>query len=182
MSETTNAELKKIFRDHACRRSECVHMAIDLQWDCAVDYPDVAEHIIRNLRPAFRKLAIPTYWIYTDNNDGPEEPKSPFYKFKPSKHPAAREREIKKNAMSAFAGGDVDQYLQNDSKKFLLVSGFYSNQCVLATVLGALENYNVIVMSDATNEHQSAFNIMAREGALIMTSSTLLAALPTLTA
>lgn len=56
---------------------------------------------------------------------------------------------VTKNSYSAFVGTDLDKKLKEKGIKYLIITGIFSDGCVLATIVdGFAKGYNFIILQD----------------------------------
>lgn len=102
---------------------------------------EIAEKI-QSIAPAFRKLGIPVYAVYyeEDRDDAPD-----FYKFEP----APEDILVAKNHDSAFHATELRELLQKDGRNKLLTCGFNLNACVMRTVINGVDRgFEMTVLKD----------------------------------
>jgi len=167
-----------------------VHISIDFQkaYSCSSPIDRVfscnvrgAAHKTADLSPQFAKINIPNWWItYRGDYDDWKPGDDDFFVVKPARDDLI----IKKLAMSAFVGSWIlDEKLQDNGIKALLISGLYREQCVYETVKDACrKGYKVFVMEDCVGgfshkDKRKDFEKMREEGAIIIKSEDVLRAL-----
>ena len=166
--------------------AETVHVAIDVQtlfcssrFEGSPQTERIADRIGR-ISNAFRKVGIPTYWVYSFwkplRKYRPEECCYGFYNVKPDA--AGGDRTIPKNDTSAFAGGRIERILRATGKKRLIVTGFNTSACVEKTVLDALsrQGFSVFVLTDCTDNGKTRDGISAPTSLFTKSIRTMIAA------
>jgi nicotinamidase-related amidase len=90
----------------------------------------------------------------------------PGYAIVPELAPLPHEPVVNKTAQGAFNSSNLDQILKQKRVDTLIVTGMYTNHCVLATCIGAADTgYRVIVAEDAVGSwrpdlHEQALQVM----------------------
>ena len=118
-------------------------------------------------------MNIPNWWVYFKKKTDEDHD---FRIVKPAKGDVI----IEKTEMSAFAGSNIDQQLQENNMKALLISGIYRSACVHETVLDACsKGYKVFIMSDCVEDsfktdNDYNFEVMRKKGASIVKSEDVL--------
>jgi len=152
----------------------------------AIDDPKYAgrnnPELLRNLGRVldrWRRLGRPVYLVADDSPDpeSPWRPGQPGNEFKPEVAPIAGEIVIRKTAGDAFEGTDFEARLRRAGHGPLVVGGFQTDQCVAATVRGALDRgFEVYVLADGTSTlteeaHERALAELTDASAKIITAS-----------
>lgn len=104
---------------------------------------------IAELTPEFCKAGIPIYAIYFNHANFQCREDVDFYQFKSAKQDLV----IGKESDSAFRECDLEDILNRDGRKRLLVCGFNLSACVYKTVMDALKErrpYEVCLLTDLT--------------------------------
>ena len=92
--------------------------------------------------------------------------KDPGYAMMPELTPLSHEPVVNKTAQGAFNSSALDHVLRQNRIDTLVVTGMYTNHCVLATCIGAADaGYRVIVPEDGVGSwrpdlHEQALQVM----------------------
>ena len=141
----------------------------------ARDGSDLVPYVRRWNERCFDALGIPAIVPVTD----------PGYAVMADLAPLPREPVINKTAQGAFNSSGIDPVLKQMGVDTLVVTGMYTNHCVLATCIGAADaGYRVIVPEDAVGTwrpdlHENALQAM-RSWISRTTSAEILEALQTM--
>jgi len=172
----TKAEALDKLRSHF-NNASLVHVSIDFQSEYCKQGDNrlkirIAAEKTARLSPEFKKMNIPNWWVYFKR---PKPEGNEFYVVKPANDDVI----ISKNAVSAFKGSSINQQLEDNHFKALLISGIYKSACVYQTVRDAcLEGYTVFVMKDCVADYfkdsKEDFSTMLQEGAIIVSSNDVL--------
>jgi nicotinamidase-related amidase len=172
MVQKTKTWLGDIFNSNAFDIRRCAHVAVDVQREYCEEYVQEADRI-GTFAAALNNMGIHTYWVYYKQKDkSPMEAHGGLYRVQP----AANDRIIGKEAMSAFAGSNIDEILKADGMQMLLVTGFYSYACAsTAAVDGSRKGYDVVFLTDCTNNPELIRAYLNRENIPMESSRNVLA-------
>ncbi|MFA5967435.1 MAG: isochorismatase family cysteine hydrolase [Patescibacteria group bacterium] len=117
----------------------CVIFANITPWD--------KEHLPENIQELYTD---PNVVYYSDNKSGfPEE----FYQVKPEKDDLV----ITKNTYDAFTGTGLAKTLRNRGIQYLVVTGIFTEGCVLSTICnGFSAGFNFVILKDLIETADSA--------------------------
>lgn len=105
------------------------------------DFTDAVAKKIQNLVGEFRKAAIPVYACWDSRSTNIPA----FHEFTPTED----DKLIKKSSDSAFEGSDINDVLNADGRKMLLICGFNATACAYETARdGQRAGYNVCFLTD----------------------------------
>lgn len=152
-----------------------VQQAIDHPRYAGRNNPELLPNLERILY-RWRRLGRPVYLVADDSPDpeSPWRPGQPGNEFKQEIAPIAGETVIRKTAGDAFEGTAFEARLREAGHGPLVVGGFQTDQCVAATVRGALDRgFEVYVLADGTStlseeEHERALADLATASARVV--------------
>lgn len=152
-----------------------------------------AEQIIIKILERWRRNKLPIFHVkyISPRKTSPFHKDMPGTEIKASVQPLPGEILIIKHFESAFLKTDLEECLREANLHFLVVVGFYTDQCIAATVKVANNlGFNVFVVADATattgcigyngkryeaeDIHQMTLGSLQRDGIAIIESTALI--------
>lgn len=148
----TTEILYRLFNEKALTIANCVHLAIDVQYDFISGKQTIAaaDNIVEHIAPSFNKMNIPTCWIYFDTCGSPVKAgHAPLYKVR---RILDGDWLMPKQTCSAFYETDLRKTLEATDKKLLFITGFTRMICVKDTIRdGITSKFNIVLVEDGTN-------------------------------
>jgi nicotinamidase-related amidase len=183
----TKVRLADIFRNSSL--SEIVHLCVDLQKSYIGENEKGIEKLItKTVAPELLASGIPTFWIYYEVST-PSAFRVGGHKARPQSSRDDLSDMIGRRAgylylpkfeTSAMSSEDVQNALQDNDKKILIISGLTYGVCIADTIIDAIkQGSKVILMVDGT-DYDDCFDILETQlknlGAVFSTSSEILGA------
>lgn len=103
------------------------------------DSMNAACECINSVLPSFRSKKLPVLWVQHIDREDKSEPGEKGFEIIDRLEPGENDYRIQKRYRNAFNKTNLEEILKKESIDTLIVTGYCAEQCVQATIVGALD-------------------------------------------